>query len=671
VFSFIGEAQGQSLYLLWDTAKKHKDSLLIWYGERKNGTFYTASGSAINFDPKTGAVKASFLQGTDPMQPVFDELNNTGKAEQELMKEYKDAGNDMKTYPIVQEAVEFYEKLKEETKDVILKEIDWGENDEFIGKKKFGPEGFKNFMQNDFCVKEKPVYDDILAYAAKVKAKDGAHDYDLPPPPSADYFNCWGCNKRKRDLYDTLVKRYESTYLDDGSPKRIKNAMGLVRDLTVLLGEDANHNINFTEDIVGTSSRHPTACTYLEGINDKMMEAVYTIMQYEKDRSWALFKKYQKDVTTIVPVQRVCLIVERNCQLMGYTRGEDLLLPEINAVIYKLIEKWSALLIKDNDYSKIADIPFILGTIRSYEQLGGKDENIVDKTVTALVTFNRFKIFVDFDIDVGEKYSVTTKFHSEAYLNAVPKTEEEQADTNNKKPCLRWVPAGTQGGDKNMFLPFTLTEVNWNGPLYSYIGPRQFYSTFDMHTYLCDDPDKPDSLFLSGNFRSEPAGAYLWQASGQKTRSGPLGPMGFGAALFVDPQKAGNEMIKEYQSGEMMKKVQNIQSQSQAQLAMAMKIKEMQKSGASYQQIAAQLSKTMQQGNDVRAEMSSTFLGATIPFTIKFENKNKTPVNGAQNTFDARQLNQSEARVIIRGIMSVTIRHDPYKDFEDYFNSTH
>src|SRR5487761_1992234 len=132
---FILNVHAQTNYYNQFDSAKHKDSLLIWYGEKqKDGKFRTDNGATISFNPKTGEIKQdfSFGGGGDEFKNVVKELNNTDNAEKQLKKEYKDAGNDMKTYPIVQEAIELYEKLKEETKDVVLKDIDWGKNDELV-----------------------------------------------------------------------------------------------------------------------------------------------------------------------------------------------------------------------------------------------------------------------------------------------------------------------------------------------------------------------------------------------------------------------------------------------------------------------------------------------------------------------------------------------------------
>ncbi|MDP4282996.1 MAG: hypothetical protein Q8891_01120 [Bacteroidota bacterium] len=658
--------QAQSFDNTVNSTKKHKDSLFIWYGEKqKDGKFRTDNGATISFNPKTGEIKQgfSFGGGGGEFKNVVKELNNTDNAEKQLEKEYKDAGNDMKTYPIVQEAIELYEKLKEETKDVVLKDIDWGKNDELIGKKLFGEAGFENRLLNDYCPKTKPIYDDIMEYANKVRGRDKTGDFDLPVPPSVDYFNCWGCDKKKRDDYDSAVKHYVDHYFIE-SENQIKNILGIARELGLDFGYDLFGRSNGTvnSEVLGSKS-HPNSCSFLWEAPFQLRKALYTIMAYEEDRKWALLQKYRKDVTTIVPVTQVCLGIERTRQLLGFNE-DDHLLPELEQMQYNLVEKWASLLLEKNDYSKIADIPFILGVIRNYELLGGPEEE-VDDYAFKLIKYNRFKVSIDFSFRLGQKFIQVSDYHIEGYLNAVVKTEKEQMDSTI--PCLRWVPAGHSTGDKNMFLPVKLTNINWEGPGYSYIGTHDFFTSIDMHIHLYN-VGIPDTLFLNSQFRPEPLNGYFWQTPGGPTYGWPIGPAGMGAALFQDVEANGLKIAAEAESGELQKKIGDVTAMQTQAKEMAQKLQALQKIGASPQEMAAQLNKVMQQGNKTRQPMSNVMPGNMVPFTIKFENNNQEPVNGAQNTFDAKTMNPAEAPMIQRAIMTVSIRNEPYKTEKDAEN---
>lgn len=663
---FILNVHAQTNYYNQFDSAKHKDSLLIWYGEKqKDGKFRTDNGATISFNPKTGEIKQdfSFGGGGDEFKNVVKELNNTDNAEKQLKKEYKDAGNDMKTYPIVQEAIELYEKLKEETKDVVLKDIDWGKNDELVGKKLFGEAGFENRLLNDYCPKTKPIYDDIMEYANKVGGWDKTGDFDLPVPPSADYFNCWGCDKKKRDDYDSAVNHYADHYFIE-SAKRIKNILGIARELGLDFGYDLFGGSNGTvnSEVLGSKS-HPNSCSFLWEAPFQLKKALYTIMAYEEDRKWALLQKYRKNVTTIVPVTQVCLGIERNRQLLGFNE-DDHLLPELEQMQYNLVEKWANLLLEKNDYPKIADIPFILGVIRNYELFGGPEEE-VDDYAFKLIKYNRFKVFIDFSFRLGQKFIQVSDYHIEGYLNAVIKTEKEQMDSTI--PCLRWVPAGHSTGDKNMFLPVKLTNINWEGPGYSYIGTHDFFTRIDMHINFCSK-GTPDTLFLNSQFRPEPLKGYFWQTPSGPTYGWPVGPAGMGAVLFQDVKANGMKIAAEAESGELQKKIGNVTAMQIQAKEMAQKIQALQKSGASPQEMAAQLNKTMQQDNKATQLFSNVLTTTMVPFTIKFENFNKEPVNGAQNTFDAKTMNPAESPMIQRAIMSVTIRHEPYSNVNDALN---
>src|SRR5437588_6124262 len=181
-----------------------KDTFMIWIGHRQPGGIFVAdNGAVITYDSINRKPVFRMPANRNSLQPVVEQVNNTETREDDLKHEGKSNENGYKNYPIIKEALKYYEKLKEETKNAVLKDIDWG-NDDRIPPSGMGPTALKNFVLNQ-CTKIKAKYDDIISYANSVR---GQRNFNLPVPPSADYFNCWGCHKNKRDEYDTLVEHY-------------------------------------------------------------------------------------------------------------------------------------------------------------------------------------------------------------------------------------------------------------------------------------------------------------------------------------------------------------------------------------------------------------------------------------------------------------------------------
>src|SRR5436305_6691830 len=108
----------QILYAQSETTGDKKDTLL-WYTGKKTGphSIITDNGMKVVLDPKSGKVTTTFPAGKDPMQTIIDKLDNEGKDEEKLMEDVKSSEDGIKIYPIVKEAIRYYEKLNDDTKE--------------------------------------------------------------------------------------------------------------------------------------------------------------------------------------------------------------------------------------------------------------------------------------------------------------------------------------------------------------------------------------------------------------------------------------------------------------------------------------------------------------------------------------------------------------------------
>lgn len=636
----------------------NKDTFMFWTGHFEKGKFIAGNGAVITMDPKTQTPEINFPKGKDPMQPVIDEIEKTGQAEKELEEEGRENENGIKIYPVVAQAIELYEKLKEETNNIISQNIDWGD-DNSQSPRIFGPEGLKDNLLNKECPRIKPIYDDIMAYVKKIKDDPNP---DIPVPPAADYFNCWGCDKTKRDNYDTLVKHYVDDFFKEDE-KRIRNIMQLMRELVLVFGRNVSINGGITEgakwdasmqDAINEamgSTKHPTLCSYLNEAPYQLEQGLYTILSYCLKKADMLAQKYLTGHYNlhVEPVIRVCLKISRQTQMLGMDGHESYYIPQASAACKALYNDWVERKVKENDYTRFADIPFLLAFLREYLMLGGLDVGF-GKKFEKLMSDNRFRLTIDVETNVGHApVFQVMQFHSDGYVVAVW--------DKDSTGCLKWLPAGTKD-DKNMLIYTQLREAQVTGPSphIEYAGTHDFYLDFQLKVRFCK-AEADDTLFINSHLIPNPVNGYKWTIAGRELAGGPFESFS-GLQLFIDPMKAGMEMKKEAESGEFQKKMQaNVTMNAQQALEKAKQFQQMQQGGMSPAEMQAKLSEAFQSTNEAGNGLNSlTTKTVSLPVTVT--NKNAVLID---QSFDATDFNPTAAKqgMISTGKIKIRLEYKP------------
>jgi len=622
------------------------DSFMLWKGRFEKGKFICENGAVITMDPKTKDPQVNFPQGKDPMKTVIDEIDKTNDAEKELQDAARGDENGVKFYPVVAESIKLYEQLKEETKSIVLQDIDWGD-DEFPSFRPLGPTGMKDFLLNTVCPKARPVYDEVMSYVDKIK-----HDQnpDIPIPPTADYFNCWGCDKKKRDDYDLAVKKYVKDFFKEES-KEIRNSLGLMRLLVLLFGKDVSFDgavskggwdpsmQSAIDDAIG-SSKHPTFCTFIGDASYHLQEAVHEIVSYAIKKADLLAKKYLKadyDLQ-LEPVILVCLNISRQAALLGQDGREDYFLQTAGNACKALFDDWSNRKTSTNDYTRFADIPFILGILRQAELLSGTDYGISKKLLSLMDEDDRFRITIDVETSVGHSpVFQKMQYHSDGYLMAV--WDEDSTG------CLKWIPVSAKG-NKNMMIYTQLRQAEVTGPAphLEYVGTHDFYLNFTLKANFCKDP-QADTLWVKTQLLSDPATGYKWSIAGREAAGGPFERFS-GFSLFIDPMKSGMEMKREAETGELQKKLQQNLATSQQALEKAKAFQQLQQSGANSAELGQKLSDTFQSTTNANNGVNNLQVEAAV-FPVNVSNKEKVLID---QTFEASDFNPTAAA---QGLISV------------------
>jgi hypothetical protein len=632
---------------------QREDSFMIWTGHwQPHGIFIADNGAVITYDSIKRKPVFTMPAARNPMQHSVDEVNNTGKEEDDLEQDAHKDESGYKNYPIIKEAVKYYEKLKEETKNAVLKDIDWG-NDDQLPPSGMGPTALTNFILNQ-CSKLKPDYDDVVAYAKSLKGKK---DFDLPVPPAADYFNCWACNQKKRDEFDTLVDHYTDDFYKEDA-KRLKVAFSILRNLQLLgratsflgsgtpsasVGGDLGQAI---DDAFGTR-RHPTACSYLNDASDELNKAIRIIVLSGMDKANALWKKYKRDAQRLRPIIVVVLSMLREVQMLGLSTGkeEDDFFENAEQFIQKLYEDWSDKLIKDHDYSKLADIPFILGMAREAEMLGGGPKDFFSQQKNSqrfntLINFDRFKFTIDLSTKVGENQNYDNlHFHSEGYVIAIFDSTD----------CVHWVPAGLQAQDKNMFLPVNLlvAEKAYIGSHPEYTGTHNYFIPLNLKTHFCDNEGK-DTMIFPISFLPDPPTGSTWVSEGKTIH---MAADEYGISIFKDAQKYKDEIVTQNQNSNS----QDAEEKKRKNQELLDKMNQLKASGMDKQQMMEEMSKLIRQASS-NSNASSSRPASQLAFPIHFQNKNSVLID---EKFDAKKLNPSMADKIVYGNLTIKLEHAP------------
>ncbi len=635
-----------------EDSTQRKDTFMIWTGHwQPHGIFIADNGAVITYDSLKRKPVFTMPAARNPIQHTVDEVNNTGKEEDDLDQEAKKDESGYKNYPIIKEAVKYYEKLKEETRNAVLKDIDWG-NDDQLPPSGMGPTAIKNFIL-DQCSKLKPDYDDVIAYAKSLKGKK---DFDLPVPPAADYFNCWACNQKKRDEFDTLVQHYTDDFYTEDA-KRLKVAFSILRSLQLLgrttsfmgsvtpgssVGGDLGQAI---DDAFGTR-RHPTECSYLNDASDELNKAIRIIVLSGMDKANALWKKYKKDAQRLRPIIVVVLSMLREVQMLGLSTGkeEDDFFENAGQYIQKLYEDWSDKLIKDHDYSKLADIPFILGMAREAEMLGGPKGIFAQQRnaerFNTLINFDRFKLTIDLDTKVGENQNYDNlHFHGEGYVIGIFDSTD----------CVHWVPAGLQTQDKNMFLPVNLlvAEKAYVGQHPEYTGTRNYFTPLDLRTHFCEN-EGMDTMIFPISFLPDPVNGSTWVSAGKTIN---MAADEFGISLFKDAKKYKDEIANQSQNNNS----QDIEERKRKNQELLQKMTELKAKGLDKQQMMEEMSKLIKQAS-TNSNTSNAKPASQVAFPIHFQNKNTVLID---EKFDAKKLNPSMADRIVYGTLTIKLEHTP------------
>lgn len=249
----------------------------------------------------------------------------------------------------------------------------------------------------------------------------------------------------------------------------------------------------------------------------KLDSAIKFIMKRLGQKAKMLVANFGNDPLRHESVIAGALSIERTRQLMGIEPGTDGESLEKGFVdpIMKNVFNWLITAMNEYDYTIALNPSFMLGTMREYAMLGGKDKDYLQggtKYEKAL-HFNRFKLDIKVSGRIGDGRSgQLADLTGKNYFAAMPDPE----DTISHK--LKWILIGPDPEAKHM--EFNLTDAKawgYDEPSHSvveatYAGTKKWET---IPPKLCIDfcDEGNDTAMV---FQFQPDGEEIWMAKGKE-----------------------------------------------------------------------------------------------------------------------------------------------------------
>jgi hypothetical protein len=502
-----------------------------------------------------------------------------------------------------------------------------------------------NTMANG-CISETDSYNSIVNFYEAHRHIKNEH-YDYPPPPEADYFNCWGCNRDAQKKFDKQCKGYDTIFFQP-ELGLVRKADAMLRSLTIL-GKTGNAT-GLTGDLermvaslFKTSRQHPEnngPCAFLSA--SELMEAKAFLMKRMIAKADQLVSdvQKQKNYNATIPAVRAYLWAERSSMTeIGTdefsTFGENSCFADCRALIEKLMTKLTDQLTKNHDWSYLADIPFILSLSAQDQMLGGDGGGVL----ALMNQFTTYTMSLDLDVKSNLKGNVTQTAHLQGTATMV--LELDTVD------CVRIVLSKRE----NAVFTANLLENTVSYPQCSptYFGTHTYTMPAPLLTLHFCNKGGGDTLSL-GTFQPKPVSNGLWRIP-----CGAVPPENLGINsldnYFVNPMSTMRKAMdikanaSAYQANlqQMLAQAQQIQSQIQSQMAAG---------GANSAAAATSIKSVMDMNHSIAPTNLMNVGRLQIPITLN------NAVLAIDQTVDAKQINtyQQITQLLDHGFYKIQLK---------------
>lgn len=647
--------------IIWITsplAAQENQQHFLWFSghwsKTKKNTFITTSykdslgGKAIQIGGGSTIALAPDGKVTISSPGIDDWNKKIDDGENELEKtinQMKDPSNEMSewSYHFNEATVPLLDSLKTQWASYKI-----GKKEDILNQtqKNKTPAPSMKSVAEQFCKKVEPKYQAIIDfYNAHLHDKS----YDNPPPPQFD-FTCYACDTNlvkkqanEDSIYESNFFKPENKLIEDGlSIEHDLELMGLNQD--VYEGNTPSYKLYetlFHKDKNNPSKSGP--CSYLD--NQELNKAIVFLTMRQYYKAEKLLMDNRDNFQAAKAETETFLTAARSCMLSGFS--VDSHLAELGGLVKKTLDYYFNKLVKDHDWSQLANIPFIIELAREYRLMGGQldDEQFVSQIYKVL---NGFQLKIEMDIKVGKDNGYMI-----AHLKGKTKITPEFKYGSDS--CYEWVVAEDapnslgepiKKGDQRIDVDVLDNEMILpKKPTYT--GTKKYWCVLGKLKMDYCHPGM-DSILLTG-FNPDPVmnGTWIYPTISEPVRSGINGLDHFFVDLALMQQLA--------ESGALLKQTEAIQAQT---LKLENQIKDMQANMRNSQ--GSSRSEDYQKMNDMITQLRQLTANQTMGpvmymyFPLQIQNNNTVLFN---KRFDAKDINPGLADVVVYGYYTVDIEY--------------
>lgn len=378
----------------------------------------------------------------------------------------------------------------------------------------------KNFANwlTGFCKEKQPQYEAIIDFY-NAHRHDKASDYNNLPPPEHDY-NCMACDSNLAKKYKIEDSEYVQKFFQP-EEDLIKNGIGIMRALmTIGHSNDIDNStvsvsVNDEMTQIAAQAFHQDksdpsksgACAYLDSY--KLGQAVRFLVMRCLWRADKLLNDNRKNFKAALQVSRVYLLAARNNEMFGFT--VQLRMDDLGLLAKMAFDNYYNKLVKDHDWSQLANIPFILSLGSQYQMTSGHllEESYFTKLFKLL---NSFQLNIEMDIKIGKE-----KAYLLTHLKGKAKVAPEFVYSANR--CYQWVVAEEQPDqvgnpikkmDQRINVDLLNNQIIVKDGSPTYTGTKKYWCTLSMLKMDYCHPGS-DSILISQFYPDPPlAGTWLY-----------------------------------------------------------------------------------------------------------------------------------------------------------------
>lgn len=589
-----------------------KDTLFGFVGTWKNKTTFI-----IDFNLFTGVKGGTII--ITPKKQITISTHGTDSYNKKIDEEIKDLDKAIDKTP--------NEILKEEgvSQAILAKKIKEqlvNLKDDFnslkIGNVEMGAGQNSAQTSPNSCLAMETKYNELVAFYEAHK-NDKKYSYNLPPPPEADYFDCWFCDKQKQIDFDKQVENYVKQFAKT-ERDYVADAFRIMKELGIDL---YSGNSNPNKPICSINSNKLTSIFYwLQGRIGEMAKQ--------------LLRDNKKNYKRTMPVAKVTLFVGKLVQQMSEPNPEPMY--EAAALYGKLADTLMKQIKREKDYTLLSAVPFMVSLDRDSKLLLGSDDMSFFEKIQDLGHFN---LTIEMDAKMGKDGGYII-----AHLKGISKMTYELDSTD----CLHIVPAWKENSNQGNWNSISMNVIALEmllpkGTPPKYIGTKIYRSAFPkIKLNFCKQG--ADSVYFQ-TFNPDPGsdGTWLFVVPKAPTQRVPAGLMGVDR-MFCDindlEQEASKITAPPAMNEAALKEIQKISADIQKNGVTPEKMKKIQEL----------TQKSVQQAQEVALPISN------FKFVVNFQNKNSVLLN---HSFDAKQINPQLNNEIVYGYFKIKLEEASQK----------